>query len=198
MSRITPNIKWAGQLNSNLAMMVVRDFEAWDGAPRAGDKIALCKKWASELGLGTVDSEGKRTRRHMHVILGDFRAGYEMLRDSAELGSDPLRVTTANIEYVRKSCEVFDILEPVFVKHLFGEDALQLSSKRSDDPPSDAESESEGEGEDPEPQPEGDDEDGDPMDMDDGTYSGVVQIDKGKGDDAVLERCDDKWSFTEC
>jgi hypothetical protein len=199
MSRILPNVKWAGQLNSNLATMVVRDFKASDGVPKVGDKLGLCKKWASELGLGTVDPEGKRTRRHLHVILGDFRTGYELLRDNAELGSDPLRVTAANIEYVRKSCEVFDILEPVFVKHLFGENALRLSSKRSGDPPSDAESEAEGEDEnDSERLPEGDDEAGNFMGVDDGTYAGVVQVDIGKGEDALLERCDDNWSFTDC
>jgi len=190
MSRFTPKIKWAGQLNSDLAVKLVQDFEAWTAAPKMGDELALCKGWATELGFGTVDPEGKRTRRHVKVILGDFRTGYEMLRDSAELGSDPLRVTAANIEYVRKSCEVFDILEPVFVKHLFGEDALQLSSKRSDDPPSDAESESE-------PDSEGDDndEDGDFVGVDDGADSVVVQADERKGDDAVLERYDDKWSL---
>jgi len=186
MSGFPPKIKWADQLNSDVAVKLVRDFEVWIAAPKAGDELALCRGWATELGLGTVDPEGKRTRRHVKVILDDFRTGYEMLRDSAELGSDPLRVTAANIEYVRKSCEVFDTLEPVFVKHLFGGDALQLSSKRSDDPPSDAESEPEPDSE----KGEDNDTDGDFMDVDDGAYSVVLQADKRKGDDAVLERCD--------
>jgi len=156
-------------------------------------------KWAGEFGFGTTHPDGKWTRRHLKAIFGDFRAGYSMLRDNAELGSNPLRVTAAKIEKVRKSWEVFDILEPVFVKHLFGEDAFQLSSERSDDSPSDAEPESEGEGEvDSEPQPEDDDEDGDFVDVDDSSYSGAVQADKEIGDDAVLGRCGDKWPFTDC
>jgi hypothetical protein len=115
--------------------------------------------------------------------------------DNAELGSNPVCVTAADIEYVRKPSEVFDLLEPVLVNHLFGEDALQLSSKESDDPPSDAESDAKAKAEveveceyDSERQPEGDDGAGDIMGVDDGTYVGVVQAGKGKGDDAVLER----------
>jgi hypothetical protein len=132
----------AGQLNHNPVTKPVCDSEEWNDTRTADDKVALCKKCAREVGLGTVDPEGKRTCRNLKAILGDFRTGNKMLSDNAELSSDPHRVTATDIEYGSKSCEAFDIHEPVFVKHLFGEDALQLSTKGSDDPPSSTESDS--------------------------------------------------------
>jgi hypothetical protein len=80
---------------------------------------------------------------------------------------------------------------------------LQLSPKGSDDPPSDAESDAKAKAEaecefDSERQPEGNDGADDITDVDDGTYVGVVQAGKGKGNDEVLKMCVDKWSFTDC
>jgi len=199
MSAIAPKIKWAGQLNSNLAVRLVRDFKAWSEAATAEDKLNLCKSWAAELGLGDVDPHGGRTRRHVKTMLADFRAAYQMLRDNAEVGSDPLCVTAADFEYASKSSEVFNILEPVFVKHLFGEAALQLSTKRSDDPPSGSECESESEAEaESEAEGEGGEESGDVTEVDDCANSMVVQAVNKKGDDPLLEWYENVLSIADC
>lgn len=46
------------------------------------NQVALCREWAKEMGFGSVDSNGARTKTHIHQMLQRYTAAKDLEQQS--------------------------------------------------------------------------------------------------------------------